>query len=294
MAHKKIQLVLIDPQRSFCAIVPQEDQQKLHDGELCVPGAWDDMVRAGDMVRRLGKKLDDIHVTLDSHHLLHISHPIWLRNVDTGEQPEPFTVVREENGQIIGSQQDPSGNLQDVGTFTTKQPSFLRRTLDYLKALRDLGRYDHRIWPPHCLIGTKGHTIVEPLYDALHEWERDNFAAVNVVTKGSNYFTEHFSAVKAEVPDPEDASTGLNSAWIELLMEADEILLAGEARSHCLASTVRDTANEFAQTDEFIKKCVLLTDATSDVPLCEKLGEDFLTEMTKRGMRTTTTVDYLA
>ena len=84
-------------------------------------------------------------------------------------------------------------------------------------------------------------------------------------------------------------------------MEADEIILSGEARNFCLASTVQDTANEFAPSagtptnnDDFIKKCVLLTDATSDVPGFEKLGEDFITEMTKRGMRSTTTVDYLA
>ena len=45
-------------------------------------------------------------------------------------------------------------------------------------------------------------------------------------------------------------------------MEADLIFVAGEAGSHCLANTVRDIANNFGD-DTYVKKLVLLTDATS-------------------------------
>ena len=81
--------------------------------------------------------------------------------------------------------------------------------------------------------------------EALLDWERDNYAAVDIVTKGSNYFVEHFSAVQAEVVDPTDPSTQINTDLISTLMEADEILIAGEAGSHTLADTVRDIANCF-------------------------------------------------
>lgn len=289
---KKIDLVIIDPQNSFCKVVDPAEQQQLHDGELCVPGAWDDMARVGEFIKNRGSKLNDIHVTMDSHHQLHIAHPMWYRN-SAGQPPNPFTSMRNENGVIVGSEFDANGNPQDVGEFTTHPPSFTKWTLHYLDEIAKSGRYPHLVWPPHCLIGTPGHNIVSPLLDALFEWERQGPGMVDIVTKGSNYRVEHFSAVRAEVVDPEDPTTQLNTQFISTLMDADEILLTGEAGSHCLANTVRDIANEFASDDSFIKKCVLLEDATSPVPNFENLQEDFIKEMTSRGMRVSSTTDYL-
>jgi nicotinamidase/pyrazinamidase len=308
---KNIQLLIIDPQNSFSKVVGSganaaQEQQTLHDGELCVPGAWDDMGRVGNLVTRLDDIIDDITVTLDSHDQLHIAHPMWYRHVQTGAEPAPFTVMRVEDvvrdpqtnkvtsGRIIGSVMDAGGNSQDVGEYRTVRASFRVHTLNYLADLAAGGRYPHVIWPFHCLIGTSGHNIVDPLRDALVAWERKNIARVNKVTKGSNMGVEHFSALRAEVVDPNDPYTDINTNLINTLMAGDEVLLTGEALSHCLANTVRDIANQFAQTDEFIKKCVLLTDASSNVPGFEKYGQSFIKEMTKRGMRSTTTVDYLA
>jgi len=290
---KKVHLVVIDPQNSFCKVVDQAQQQKLHDGELCVAGAWEDMNRVSALVKRLGKKLEDIHVTLDSHHLLHVAHPIWYRDAK-GHQPDPFTIMREQNGLIIGSKVDASGSLYDVGEYTTFLPSVTKRTIEYLKALAAAKRYPHVIWPPHCLIGTVGAAVVPQLFDALQEWVKlQGDKTIGWVTKGSNPYVEHFSAVRAEVVDPNDVqNTGLNSAFIGTLIEADEVVFAGEAGSHCLANTVRDIANEFAD-DSFIKKCVLLTNGTSPVPGFENYQKTFISDMTARGMKTATCEDYL-
>jgi nicotinamidase-related amidase len=290
---RQIHLVVIDPQNSFCKVVPQSEQQVLHDGELCVTGAWDDMNRLSALVDRLGKKLDDIHVTLDSHHPLHIAHQIWYRD-SKGNLPDPFTCMREQNGVIIGSKFDANGNAYDVGEFTCFKPSVHKKTLEYLKSLAAAKRYPHLIWPTHCLIGTAGHNVVPQLMESLLKWVRaQGDATVDFVTKGSNPYVEHFSAVRAEVIDPGDPSTQLNSGFINTLVQADEVLFAGEAGSHCLANTVRDIADSFAD-DSFIKKCVLLTDATSPVPGFESYQTTFVADMTKRGMKTATTVDYLA
>lgn len=290
---KKIRVTIIDPQNSFCKVVDAKDQQRLHDGELCVKGAWEDMGRVSKMIDRLGDKIDEIDVTLDSHHLLHISHPIWWRNLATGQQPAPFTILREENNNIIGSI-FVNGAMQDVGEFTTYRPSYLKKSIDYLKALKKANRYPHCIWPPHCLIGTVGHAIVAPLADAIFDWETKNFASANKITKGSNHFVEHFSALQAEVVDPSDPSTQLNTDFLDSIAESDEILLCGEASSHCLANTVYDMYKGFKDGNEFIKKAVLLKDGTSPVPGFEKFEEDFIKDMTNKGMRVTTTKDYLA
>jgi nicotinamidase-related amidase len=147
------------------------------------------------------------------------------------------------------------------------------------------------------LIGGAGYIVVPELFNALVEWERSNFALVNYVTKGSNFWTEHYSAVKADVPDPQDPSTHLNMGLIDTLQKADTILLAGEARSHCLANTVRDIADNFGE--ENIKKMILLQDATTDVAdlpgttMFTDMGEQFVTDMMARGMQVSTTKEFL-
>jgi nicotinamidase/pyrazinamidase len=288
---RKIDLLVIDPQNSFCKKVEASQQQILHDGELCVGGAWEDTIRIANLVNRLSDKLNDIHCTLDSHHLFHIAHPVWFKDPQ-GNNPSPFTIMREENDKIIGSSFGPNGP-SDIGEFFCTIPQYQTRTLKYLQSLKNNNRYPHCIWPPHCLIGTSGHNVVPHLFDAFLNWEKKNYASVDYVTKGSNHFVEHFSAVKAEVVDPGDPSTQINKRLIDILDSCDEVIVSGEAGSHCLANTIVDIADQFPD-DSFIKKCVLLTDGTSPVPGFEKYQSDFIAKMTARGMKVSTCADYLA
>ena len=266
---KRVELLIIDPQVDFC-------DPKL--GSLYVGGAEQDIARLTTMVDRLAPKLDDIHVTLDSHHLVDIAHPIWWRN-SKGEHPNPFT-------QITAAE-------VENGEWTTTVPSLLPRSLAYLKQLEATQRYPFVIWPPHCRIGSQGATVMPDLFDALTRWEGNRFGLVDYVTKGSNIYTEHYSAIRAEVPDPKDPTTQVNTQLIQTLMEADLILVAGEAGSHCLANTVRDIATEFGD-DKYVSKLILLQDATSPVGGFEFLQDNFVTEMVARGMQLSTTVDVLS
>jgi len=289
--RNKIHLLIIDPQNSFCKVVPQDEQQDRHDGELCVPGAWEDMVRVADMIDRIGDKIDDITITLDSHHRLHIAHPMWWKDRN-GNRPNPFTAVREEKGIFIGTEFGPDGTPHDVGELMTSKPVFHKWTIDYLRSLAANNRYGHMIWPEHCLIGYPGHLVIKPLREALCRWE-EKIGIVNIVTKGSTLWTEHFSAVKAEVVHPKHPETQPNAMLVSDLGEADELLFAGEASSHCGANTMRDLITESADTS-FAKKVTLLTDGMSPVPGFEAFETTFLDDMKALGMKMTTTVDYLA
>ena len=264
---KKIHLVIIDPQNSFCS----------PSGELYVKGAEKDMERLATMVKKLKRKLDDVHVTLDSHHLIHIAHPIFWKD-SAGNSPKPFTIISAKD-------------VRD-GTWTTNKPSLFKRAKDYVETLEKNGRYPLCIWPPHCLIGSQGQAVYPVFYEALMDWCSD-FAAVDFVTKGSNILTEHYSAIVADVPDANDPGTQMNVSFLNTINEADLVLLAGEARSHCLANTGRDACNYFTD-DNLVKKLVFLKDATSDVPGFENLGEQFVKDMMARGMQVTTTKDFLA
>lgn len=263
-----VHLLVIDPQNDFC---------DPHHGSLYVPGAESDMDRVATLVERLGDALTDVHITLDSHRKVDISHPIWWLD-RKGRHPDPFTVITAQQ-------------MRD-GEFTTTRPEAAARSLTYLQNLESTGRYPHVIWPTHCLIGDAGHNVWPNLAGAVHGWE-ERFAMADFVTKGSNPWTEHFSAVQAEVPDPDDPGTQLNTSLVRTLERADVVLLAGEALSHCLANTVRDIADHLAEPS-FIQKLVLLEDATSNVPGFEDAGAAFLRDLTGRGMRTTTTTAFLA
>jgi nicotinamidase-related amidase len=263
---QRVHLLVIDPQQDFCN----------PDGALFVPGADKDMERLSKFVRDNKDKLYDIHCTLDSHRLVDVAHPIFWKDQD-GNHPKPFTTITK----------------QDVENhkWTTSQPGYYRKALNYVTKLAENDRYPLMVWPPHCLIGHWGSLVVPELFSAFQEWEQE-FAVVDYVTKGSNILTEHYSALQADVPDPTDPQTQLNTQLIQTLEDADLVVIAGEAGSHCLANSVRDIANNVS-SDEFVRKLVLLEDATSPVTGCEQLQDDFINEMVKRGMQISTTDKFL-
>lgn len=260
-----LQFLIIDPQNDFAN--PR--------GNLFVPGADKDSERLTAMLKRHTSQINEIHVTLDTHHYVDIAHPIFW--VDSqGNHPAAFTAITEDDV------------LQ--GKWKTKQPDHQARATEYVQALKANGRYDLIIWPPHCLIGQAGHNVVTPIAGALMEWEK-TFAVANYVVKGANMWTEHYSAVRADVADPTDPNTLLNTDLIARLEQADVIACSGQALSHCVANTIRDIADNFAE--ENISKLLLVEDTSSSVSGFEALGEQFVTDMKARGMRTVKSTEFL-
>ena len=262
----KTHALIIDPQEDFC---------NPDTGTLYVPGADADMTRLAAMLTRVGAKIDAVHVTLDSHHTLHIAHPIWWRG-RAGNHPAPFTIIT-------------AAEVRD-GRWQTADPAAAARSLAYVEALERHGRYPLCIWPYHCLIGTPGHAVVPVLASALADWEARHMTPVDYIGKGANIWTENYSAIQADVPDPDDPATQPNQPLLAALDAADRVVIAGEAGSHCVASTVRDIAAHLG--DGFLQKSVLLTDATAPVVGFERLQQDFLRDITARGLRMATTADW--
>lgn len=261
----KLEFLIIDPQNDF--IDPN--------GALCVANADKDAERLAKCMSRLLPKISDIHCSLDSHHFVDIAHPIWWVDKN-GKHPNPFTLITEDD--VLS------------GLYRTFNPKYQQRSFDYVQTLKQNGRYVLCVWPPHCLISKPGGNVFEPISKVFDDWERQ-FAMVDFVTKGSNPFTEHYSIVQADVPDPNDPSTQLNIDLIQTLEQADIIALSGQALSHCVANTIRDIANNFG--DDNIQKMHLLIDTTSPVTGFENLADDFLHEMTGRGMNVVAADDFL-
>ena len=253
-------LLAIDVQFDFCD----------PNGALYVAGANEDSERTAEFLQNNQEHFQEVYCTLDQHHLVDIAHPSWFID-ENGASPTPFTVV----------------SVDDMvnGVWRARNYRYQDRTLQYLRTLQSSGRYPHVIWPEHCLIGSRGACVQHDFMVALNSWAKSQNSTVSFVAKGSNPFTEHFSAIQAEVPDPNDSTTQVNSWLVSSIEKATTVYVVGQALSHCVANTVRDLANNF-RDQSLVSRICLLTDCSSPVTGFEDKAKEFLAEMTQRGMRT--------
>ena len=282
MASKRIHLVIIDPQNDFCDL--PENYLSAAGGTagnrlapaLPVTGAHADMQRVAALIDQGGAGLTDISVTLDSHQRVDIAHPTFWRQGD-GSAVAPFTQVLAADVR--------------VGRYLPRRGESLGQVLAYLDALEADGRYAHMIWPVHCEIGSWGHNVHEDVRRAYNRWEEASVGIVAKVVKGTNPWTEHYSAIKAEVPDADDASTQINRDFLERLQQADRVLIAGEAGSHCVKATTEHIVETFAPGA--LGRLVLLTDCMSAVTGFEAQYAAFIEDMRGRGVQVATSADVL-
>lgn len=270
-------LLLIDPQNDFCDL----PATALGTPALPVAGADADMRRVADLIERGGTGLDDIVITLDSHHRVDIAHPTFWRTGDGGAVA-PFTAITAAQVR--------------AGAFVPADATVLPRVLAYLDALEAQGRYSLMVWPVHCEIGSWGHNVHSAVRAAYNQWEDRRLRQVLKVTKGDNPWTEHYSALQAEVPDADDAATWLNRSLLARLDAFDTIWIAGEASSHCVKATVEHLADYLPSLlpSGCPSKLVLLTDGMSPVGGFEAQAADFMARMRQRGARTATCAQALA
>jgi nicotinamidase/pyrazinamidase len=148
------------------------------------------------------------------------------------------------------------------------------------------------VWPVHCEIGTWGHNVHADVQAACNAWEERHLSAVAQVYKGTNPWTEHYSAMQAEVPDATDPDTQLNQALLAELDQADVLLIAGEASSHCVKATTEHIVAHLPSGR--LNRIMLLSDCMSPVGGFEAQAEGFLADMRQRGVQLGSSADALA
>jgi len=279
MSRKRIHLVIIDPQNDFCDL-PAEECPVVggvrQAPALPVAGAHRDMQRLARLIREGGSGLSAISITLDSHQRVDIAHPTFWQEEDGGKVA-PFTPIRAHDVR--------------VGRYRPREATARERVVTYLEALEAAGRYVHMVWPVHCEIGSWGHNVHAAVRQAYNEWEEARVGIVDKVVKGTNPWTEHYSAIMAEVPDHDDEGTQLNTRFIARLRAADTVLIAGEAGSHCVKATTEHIAENLDPGE--LAKLVLLTDCISPVTGFEPQYEAFVADMRERGVRIAESSDVL-
>jgi nicotinamidase/pyrazinamidase len=274
---RKLHLLIIDPQNDFCDL-PQAYLPSGADAPaLPVPGAHADMLRVADLINRGGAGLSSISVTLDAHHRIDIAHPtFWMDGA--GAAVAPFTQITKA----------------DVahGKYAPRDSAALPRVMAYLDALESAGRYQLMVWPTHCEMGSWGHNVHADVRAAYNRWEERTLGTVAKILKGTNPFTEHYSAIQAEVPDAGDDSTQLNRAFLAVLGGADQVFITGEAGSHCVKATTEHIVENWDPSR--LGQLVLVTDCMSAVSGFEAQYEAFIRAMQARGVRLAQASDVLA
>ncbi|MBR8652308.1 cysteine hydrolase [Achromobacter sp. Marseille-Q0513] len=278
---RSVQLLIVDPQNDFCdlpdAYLPVDplSGQPVKPA-LPVAGAHADMQRLARFIDAAAPALTAITVTLDSHHRLDIAHPTFWRTGD-GRPVAPFTSITAAQVR--------------AGDFLPRHDDDLPRTLAYLQELEARKRYTLMVWPIHCEIGSWGHNVHADVRAAYSRWEDAGQHIVRKVPKGTNPWTEHYSALMAEVPDPDDPRTQLNRGLLDALDRAELLLIAGEAGSHCVKATVEDLAQHLPGGK--LSRIVLLTDCMSPVTGFNAGQTAFLQRMRELGMQTRGSTDVL-
>jgi nicotinamidase-related amidase len=251
-------MVAVDVQNTFC--IPDFE---LFVGGRSGTGAIDDNRRLCEFIYRNFDVLTQIAPTMDTHQAIQIFHTIFLINVK-GEHPPPFTLISEEeirkglwkiNPKLCRSLQIDEDYAQ-------------RHLLHYTKTLREGGKYDLTIWPYHAMLGGIGHALVSSFEEAtffhsiVRQWQP------NFQIKGDNPLTEHYSVLGPEVTAGPDRNpiAEKNTTFIQQLLQFDAVLIAGQAKSHCVAWTIDDLLEDIRTQDmRLAEKVYLLEDCTSPV-----------------------------
>jgi len=254
----KILLVLIDVQNTFC--LPEFE---LYVGGRSGTGAIDDNRRLCQFIYKYLGTITQIAMTMDTHAALQIFHPQFLIDQD-GKHPQPLTQITledVESGQwMFNPAIAPSlGVSAEYGQ---------RQLMHYTKALKRSGKYNLTVWPYHAMLGGIGHAIVSSVEEAVFFHTIARYSQPRFEIKGRQPFTEHYSAFGAEVLNDADGNPAgkKNEELFDFMLGFDAIIFAGQAKSHCVASSVEDFLWSIRNKDEKLaEKVYLLEDCTSPV-----------------------------
>ncbi|NIM49854.1 MAG: isochorismatase [Gemmatimonadales bacterium] len=255
----RICLMVVDCQNTFC--IPGYE---LFVAGRSGNGAVEDNVRLCEFIYRNLARITEIAPTMDTHTAIQIFHPMFWVN-DAGEHPKGAeTVITLEDVQKGVWKVNPAvADSVAAGDYDWLS----RHVLHYVERLVQ-GRYPLMVWPYHAMLGSVGHALVSAVEEAIFFHSVARQAATRFEVKGDNPLTENYSVLRPEVLDgPGGKSIAeKNTRFIERLLDFDVVVIAGQAKSHCVAWTIHDLLNELkARTPGLAEKVYILEDCTSPV-----------------------------
>lgn len=271
--EQDIHLVLIDMQKDFC-----HAEGSLYVGGRSGTGALDDSRRTVEFIYRNLHRITNITATMDSHFAFQIFFPSFW--VDAAGRP--LTPHREislddlEAGRVAPNPDVAAWLWEGDYDWLEKQ------VRHYCSKLEKTGKYSLYLWPPHCILGSAGHALTGAVHHArmFHSYARGVQSWANI--KGDNPLTENYSVLGPEVLMRHDGRmlAEKNTDFIKTLLTADAVVIAGQAASHCVKSSIDDLLDEIHVHDRaLVSKVHIMADCMSAVAVPDGKG-GFLADFT--------------
>ena len=249
----KIALMPIDVQNTFC----------IPGFELFVGGAPEDSKCLAEFIYANSGRISKIFPTMDTHKAMQIFHSIFFLDA-SGNHVSAGTMISSDdliNDKYIVN----PGVAASLGVSYT----ILRKhVIHYAQSLEKKGKDKLMIWPYHAMLGGIGHALVAIIEEAIffHTVARNSESGTEI--KGGNPLTENYSVLSPEVLDTFNgtAIAQRNASFIQKLLDYDMLIIAGQAKSHCVAWTIDDLLTDIMAKDPSLaKKVYLMEDCTSPV-----------------------------
>ena len=255
----KIILLLIDVQNTFC----------LPDFELFVAGksgngAVEDNIRLCQFIYRNLANVTTIAATMDTHTAMQIFHPIFWVD-EKGNHPQAGITMISYEDVKQGRWQVNQNIANNLNISWQKLEKY---ALHYVKQLIENSKYPLTIWPYHSMLGGIGHGLVSSVEEALFFHSIVRSSQTQFEIKGDNPLTENYSVLSPEVLENKQGEkiAKKNTQFLNKLLSYDKVIIAGQAKSHCVAWTIEDLLTEIKQKDpNLATKVYLLEDCTSPV-----------------------------
>ncbi len=251
-------LLAVDVQNTFC--IPGFE---LFVGGRSGTGAVDDNRRLCEFVYRNLAAITQVVPSLDTHRAMQVFHAVWLVDAE-GNHPAPYTLVSAEDVES-GRWRVNAAVCESLGS----DPDYAaRQLLHYTRRLAAGGKYELTIWPYHALLGGVGHALVSAVEEAFFFHGIARYSQPDFQVKGEHPLTEHYSMLGPEVTEGPDGEVlaRRNTALVERLLEFDAVVVAGQAKSHCVAWTIDDLLeDDDAEVQRLAERVYLLEDCSSPV-----------------------------
>ncbi|WP_242308353.1 hypothetical protein [Bacillus cereus group sp. BfR-BA-01524] len=221
----------------------------MENGELGVPNSHRDIRNITNFIYKNLNKITTIAVSLDTHDLHQIFHPSWWVDRE-GNHPVPFTIITTDDVE------------KGIWIAVEKQ----KESLDYLRNLEKIGKKQLCIWTYHCIEGTNGAALEGQFSNMIHFHSIARNTKIEKIVKGQNPLSEMYGMIKPEYAVGDEG----NYEFLNSLKSYQKIIIAGEAKSHCVLESVKQIVEHYTDDRSVTSNIYLLDDCMSSIPSYEE------------------------
>ena len=279
-AKRKVHVLAIDEQDDF-----NKPQGSLFVAGRSGRGAIDDDVRFAQFIYRNLDVITDMTFTLDTHFAFQIFFAnFWVNQA--GEQlSEHSLIVLSEDGKylnnmgldgtLLNERVAPNPAVTQLATNSDNYPWLMKQCHHYCRKLAEEGNYTLYLWPFHCIMGSSGYKLSGVMHEASLFHALARRTQTNREVKGGNPLTENYSIFRPEVLTRFDGKPlgQKNTRLVQTLLDADVVVIGGQAASHCVKSSIDDFLTEIRLKDEsLVQRVYVLGDCMSAVTVPDGSG----------------------